>query len=250
MTTDPRERLIDLLCTEATQELTPAEARELERLLAQFPDQDPDTFALAAAAADIALAGNGEPLPPELAATLRRDAAVFFATNQPVPAPASQTSQVHSWRLPLAGWAVAAGLAAVLAWSNWPKPVPANPTTAELLARLKQAPGTKAFAAEEANAEVLWNAEKQEGFLTVGKLPPLDPTREQYQLWIVDAGRQGKEPVDAGVFDVKPDGTAVIPVKAALKVKDAQVFAVTKEVAGGVVVTQGPMVLVFKPKAG
>ena len=56
-----------------------------------------------------------------------------------------------------------------------------------------------------------------------------------------------KHPVDGGVFDVKPDGTALVRVRAPIQVKDAKAFAVTKETAGGVPVSDGPMLLVLTP---
>ena len=79
-------------------------------------------------------------------------------------------------------------------------------------------------------------------------LVALDPSKEQYQLWIVDSSK--KQPVDGGVFDVRPDGTALVRVRAPILVKDAKAFAITKETAGGVVVTEGPLLLVLAPKPG
>lgn len=241
MSTDPRpdHRLDELLALEATQGLTPAEATELDALLASFPDEDPDAFARAAAAIHLALSGPPEPLPARLVERLELGAAAFTPPTRPAP-PKRARPAYTAW----AGWAVAACLAGVLAFTAWPKK---PPTVAEDRANLlKEAPATFANAKEGSSASVVWSNKKQEGYLEVQGLPPLDPSKEQYQLWIVDPSK--KHPVDGGVFDVKPDGTALVRVRAPIQVKDAKAFAVTKETAGGVPVSDGPRLLVLTPR--
>ena len=47
-------------------------------------------------------------------------------------------------------------------------------------------------------------------------LAPNDPTREQYQLWVVESSRGTPlevPPVDGGVFNVDSSGRTVIPVR-------------------------------------
>jgi hypothetical protein len=65
-----------------------------------------------------------------------------------------------------------------------------------------------------------------------------EPNAEQYQLWIFDATRDARYPVDGGVFDVTgmKDGD-VIPIKAKLPIGVPLMFAVTIERRGGVVVS-------------
>lgn len=236
MTTD--DRLDELLTLEATQGLTPAEARELDALLAAHPDADPDALALAAAALHLALSAPPDPLPAHVAAKLHRAAAGF------APAPARPRPAYAAW----AGWAVAACLAGVLVFTNWPKPPRPEPTLAQKRDELRTEAVTFAGAKGATTGGVVWCTAKQEGYLEVCGLPPLDPAKEQYQLWIVDPSK--KQPVDGGVFDVNPDGTALVRVRNPIQVKDAKAFAVTKEVAGGVVVSDGPHLLVLTPKPG
>ncbi len=249
MTTDPRRaRLEDLLATEATQGLSPAEAAELDALLAAFPEEDPDAFELAAAAVHLAVSAAPEPLPGRLAEKLHLTATVFTPASA-TPRPARP--QRREW-LAWAGWAVAAGLAGVLLYTNWPKPQTREPTFVEQIETLRRDPTAKTFAdaKQGVSASVVWSDAKKEGYLEVRGLAPNDPSREQYQLWIVDAGRTDKDhaqPVSGGVFDVKPDGTALVRVDPAIKVNSAAVFAITKEQAGGVTVSKGPMLLVMKP---
>lgn len=64
-----------------------------------------------------------------------------------------------------------------------------------------------------------------------------DPSVEQYQLWIFDRNQDEKTPIDGGVFDIPSDSEVVVPIRAALKVREPYLFAVTVEKPGGVVVS-------------
>jgi hypothetical protein len=71
-------------------------------------------------------------------------------------------------------------------------------------------------------------------------LPANDPKRYQYQLWIFDADRDERFPVDGGVFDIAPataDGDVIVPIRAKLPVGRPGLFALTRERPGGVVVS-------------
>ncbi|MBX9627510.1 MAG: anti-sigma factor, partial [Gemmataceae bacterium] len=127
-------------------------------------------------------------------------------------------------------------------WLAWPRAGVIEPTVAQRRDALAAA-GAARYAGP--GGRVIWDAAKQEGYLEVRGLAPNDPARRQYQLWIVDAGRPDKEPVDGGVFDVGPDGSALVPVRAALPIRDAAAFAVTEEAAGGVVVSRQPHLVVL-----
>jgi len=86
--------------------------------------------------------------------------------------------------------------------------------------------------------EVVWDGEHQRGYLTLSGLAPSGGTGRQYQLWIFDAARDDRYPVDGGVFDVPPDPrTMTVPIRPSLKVSRPVAFAVTFEPAGGVVVS-------------
>ena len=52
------------------------------------------------------------------------------------------------------------------------------------------------------HGEVVWSAAEQRGYLRIAGLPVNDPKARQYQLWIFDARRDERYPVDSGVFDV------------------------------------------------
>ena len=74
--------------------------------------------------------------------------------------------------------------------------------------------------------------------MTLTNLPANDASAKQYQLWIVDPGRDEK-PVDGGVFDISvTNGTAIIPIRNPLVVTNPQAFVITLEQPGGVVVSK------------
>ncbi len=60
--------------------------------------------------------------------------------------------------------------------------------------------------AQGVSGDVVWSPEHQAGFLRFQNLPSNDPKIQQYQLWIFDATRDDRFPIDGGVFDVPPGG--------------------------------------------
>ena len=85
--------------------------------------------------------------------------------------------------------------------------------------------------------DVVWRQEQQDGWLTFRDLPVL-PEDQAYQLWIVDAERDGA-PVDGGVFTIaSPDQETLIPILARLRVGSPKAFVVTVEERHGVVVSK------------
>jgi hypothetical protein len=85
--------------------------------------------------------------------------------------------------------------------------------------------------------EVIWNQQQQLGFLVFAGLPKNDPVKEQYQLWIIDPGRD-EQPIDGGVFDADGKDDLVVPITAKLATVSPKAFAVTIEQPGGVVVSK------------
>lgn len=90
----------------------------------------------------------------------------------------------------------------------------------------------------DVRGEVIWDGERQEGYLTLAGLAPNAPAGRQYQLWIFDAARDDRYPVDGGVFDVPVHSQSLtLPIRPALHVSQPVAFAVTLEPVGGVVVS-------------
>jgi len=92
-------------------------------------------------------------------------------------------------------------------------------------------------AAASVEGEVWWDAVRQRGVLRIRGLVPNDPRLAQYQLWIVDADRDARYPVDGGVFDILSNGEVLVMIDARVPVRRATLFAVTLEQPGGVVVS-------------
>lgn len=233
-----RERYEELLADQALVGLSEAEHRELEALARELGAGEEQGLELAAAALDRALtAGTNEPLPAGLRASLRADAERFFQPARFAPRPPERRSNAFAWT----GWALAAAatIACVLLWRAAPDPLDrADPggERAELLARAGtlKLDWSATEQAAGAGGDVVWSQDLQAGVMRLAGLPRNDPTREQYQLWIFDAGQE--HPVDGGVFDVT-GGEVLVPIDAKLRVQEPTLFAVTVEKPGGVVVS-------------
>jgi anti-sigma-K factor RskA len=106
-------------------------------------------------------------------------------------------------------------------------------------------------AAVGASGDVVWSARDQAGVMRIRGLQPNDPTQSQYQLWIFDAARDERFPVDGGVFDVPAgDGEVLVPIDASLPVRQAMLFAVTVERPGGVVVSDRERIVLVAEVSG
>jgi anti-sigma-K factor RskA len=91
---------------------------------------------------------------------------------------------------------------------------------------------------KEVLGDVVWSNSKQEGYIRLRGLPVTEPSRESYQLWIIDKKREEKNPLSGGVFIMEQaDEEVIIPIHAQLDVKEPKLFAITKEKPGGVVVS-------------
>ena len=187
-----------------------------------------------------------ETVPTALMATLlqqARDTAHPPQNIVPIAPTAPASARSHN---PWWGWAAAAVLAILLVIQSL-KPPTTTVTSVPLevsqalfvrqtpdLVRLPFAGTTGDYAATA--GEVLWSDQKQQGYLLLEHLPVNDPSKQQYQLWIVDPKRD-EIPVDGGVFDIPSDQTApvIIEIQAKLIIQNPQAFVITVEQPGGVV---------------
>ena len=158
------------------------------------------------------------------------------------------------------GWmaAAAAAVIAVFGWTRSPgvvekvqlvevtAPPPRVRTPGERRAELlAQAPDVRTIGwsatpdpdAKGANGDVVWSESRQQGYMRIRGLAANDPKAAQYQLWIFDGKRDQAHPVDGGVFDMV-DGEVIVPIRAAIRVFEPKLFAVTVERPGGVVVSK------------
>ncbi len=245
------DRLHDLLADRATQALTEQERDELESLLAANPDQEASSFDRAAAATELSWTGEVEPMPDALRSRVEVSAVAWLAERKGLrlaggdlatPAMSARPRPVAS--RPWVPWLVAAACLAVAAIGWWPtREAPPSSRRAALMSL----PQTKTVAWESNElgviGDVVWNGERQEGYLRFSGLAANDPTATQYQLWIFDEDRKSYSDniaVDGGVFDVDPaSGDVIVPIRAKLPVGSPFLFAITTEPPGGVVKHNG-----------
>lgn len=155
------------------------------------------------------------------------------------------------------GWAAAAAVGAFALLPSLrmpaPDPVVERVTAVDKSADVRRVPWVDP-AGKGLSGDVAWSESLQRGYLRLRNLPANDPTRERYQLWVWDASRPARTPVDAGLFDVPASnaptvvnagntgpvpgsGDLIIPFDPKLRVGGAQAFAVTIERPDGVVVS-------------
>lgn len=274
MSGDRWNELEELMLQRTTLGLNPDEIGRLEELLAEAPPEDRDWIdrMLGELAAEIAVAEGEEALPEALRAALLASAPPAFeapaappkltlhdnvgdepaapATTALDPAASSGNSRgMAAW----SGWLAAAAVLVIWLGSRsgvdsgtlTPDASPVDPMAAVLaIADRPDAVRREWTSTDDPTAlglsggEVVWSAETQSGFMRFSGLAANSPSEFQYQLWIFDAERDERFPVDGGVFDIPADGgDVVIPINARLPVGQATLFAVTVESPGGVVVS-------------
>lgn len=225
-----------------------------KRKTLDFDSLDEEQRELEAAAALYALGSTDiEPMPAHL-----QDKLVALADQHLDPAkalPAASKPKPEGWwsSLKLAwGTAAFATLAAVgLGVRLVSLPVAeAPPKLADLIGtHIPLQPGPDQ-AGQGVRGEVIWDAQRGGGYLKLTGLPVNDPQREQYQLWIFDGTRDERYPVDGGVFNIVRNGEAELWIRVPVPVRQAALFAVTVEKAGGTVVSdRGRIVAIAKPGA-
>ena len=257
----PLDRLEDLLVARSLAGLNADETRELEQLLAANPQIDADAFDRAAAAVSIGHLRVTEAMPRVLYEQIEAAGMSIVAekqrtatappratvTRRTLPRESALTrSRARARRYSTLPWAVAAAclIAAVTAW--WPGARDSGGASLEAMraelieqgARVVSWDVTEDPSAAGAFGDVVWDAASQTGFLRIGMLEVNDPTEFQYQLWIFDAERDERYPVDGGVFDIVAGSQeTVVRIRPAIPVHSAALFAVTVEMPGGVVVS-------------
>ncbi len=245
-------RTLELALDEVSFGLAPEDRREL---LTRADAASLEALELANAELNVAALGELEAPPAELTRRIAADANAWVASRAaPAPArhPAVPVAPVRPARVPLwaaAGWIAAALVFALFAFerlrarSENPSGDPSArraelvASAADLVRATWQASADPL--AGNVSGEVVWSRLRQEGYMSFRSLPPNDPRRSQYQLWIFDSTRADWEakPVDGGVFDVGPGEEVIVPIAAKLQVHDAALFAITLEAPGGVVVS-------------
>ena len=279
MTDDRWTEMDELMLRRTTLGLSEAEMERLMELLDAAPEEDRDWIDRLVGELDAELAerdGDAE-LPEGLRRSLLERAdvarAAVSAGRDGIADPSSgvekgapvleMRSPARASASPIAwvGWAAAAVFAGLLFVPGGPEPAPGTDAITVMPDRMERAlaiadradavriPWTATedpTAAAGVTGEVVWSDEAQAGFMRFAGLAANDPSEFQYQLWIFDAARDERFPVDGGVFDVPAGGgEVVIPIDARLPVDRATLFAVTVEAPGGVVVSDRSRIAVL-----
>jgi hypothetical protein len=231
---DPRfERFEELDAGRVLGDLDAEEVMEWQALAAELGTGAKSALDAFAAELEVVWAAGPAAMPSGLTAKLKGS----------IPRPVEQVAtRTTGGLVPWLGWAVAACLMLLLIVSKREDSsvvVQVEPPVVEVLGdapdavRLAFAGAGDSYAA--ASGEVVWSDALQEGYLTLANLPANDPASSQYQLWIVDPGRD-EIPVDGGVFDIPAgQGPVVVPIDAKLAVRNPAAFVITLEQPGGVV---------------
>jgi hypothetical protein len=288
---DRREELDELLVRRALEGLDAAATRRLNRLLEAHPDVDSGWADRVVGELDAgAVDDDLHPLDVEFRRALV-DAGLRVAPDgaerraagtgalRPTPSGPGVPAAGARWTA-WGGWALAAALAGLLLVRGGAAPPPGGevvPTPAPTQVAGETGGGGRpaegpapTFGALAATADavtaswtpgghdagdgvtgaVVWSGAAQAGAMRFAGLAP-NPAGLQYQLWIFDAERDERFPVDGGVFDVPPGpGVVEVPIDARLPVADPTLFAVTLEPAGGVVVSDRTRLAVVAPVDG
>lgn len=257
-----REHLFQLMADHATEGLDAPAMRVMSDLLVDHPECQPVGFELAAAAAHLAMMpAEALTLPGKLRDRLLTDAGRHFAAFSGRAAGAPDRAirndePVLSLRDGRWGWAhflaAASLLVAVVGWwqvvrltRSAPEPVTMQYAgfireTADIV-RIPWVGQVSDY--RSVTGEAVWSPSRQKGYMRFAGLTPNDRSKAQYQLWIVDSTRD-KHPIDGGVFDVGTLGEVIVPIDPKLAVDHPAAFAVTLEKPGGVVVSDGPLLVV------
>ena len=263
-----RELIDDLHCKKAMYGLSAEEEKQLADLRREAGVEDEsDSFELAAAAVASVSLGKPEPLPAALRERILADAPTHVGQTR-----AAADAPYYQYRAPVfawLGWAFAAVAVIALILNIYytrtqpppivkddiPTPTPEKSVSpGDMRQRMILSGGNLTRgtwqAAQVAGVlpagDVVWSDETQTGYVRLSGLPKNDPDKETYQLWIVAENQNPKTPVDGGTFDITSDGEVIIAIDAKVKVVNPQVFAITVEKPGGVVVSTKPAVALAK----
>lgn len=260
------ERLQELLCDRALCGLSDAERRELEALAVSEGAGHADEFSefdLAIGDLEAAMAEADAEVPEHVRSSIEAagkafldDRALLFraANPQSLRIESAMTTEVvvrpTRSRSAVIGWLVAAAAIAIAA-TVWIVNRPSVGQTRLLsVASVEDFVRTTPDAVRSAwgpfnaldtseppevkgvSGEVVWSDSKQTGVMKFTGLPTNDATKEQYQLWIIDANRGISQRISGAVFNSR-DGEVVVPIDPKIPVGKAAAFAITIEQPGG-----------------
>jgi hypothetical protein len=281
MTEENQELFFDLLTKKAVYGLDDAEQQQLDYIDTGTAETEFRSLEISTAAISMVGLSADEPLPGHLYSKIATDATRYVGAVEAEPETPWTSGFTHTieskaifadeparpW-FGWLGWAAAAAACIALAVNIWLTRIPAieqaktppqieTPqilTPAEMRERMLRSTAGMIKAnwaagnvkeMKDISGDVVWSDEQQSGYMRFRGLPVNDANKETYQLWIFDKTQDKATPIDGGTFDVKASGEVVIPVRAKLKAQGPEMFAVTIEKPGGVVVSKREKIAVI-----
>ena len=269
MSTEDKEKMLDLLCDKFVYGLSEEDARELEKL--GIDPKESESIEQTVAALSLAGLDTEAEMPEKLREKLIGDANIYFSSSEGEREAILEREVIldggsRSW-FGWLGWAAAAAASIALVFSlmvprgenrvDLPQtPTPeVRPDVREQRQQLMASAGVimaewkggNMPGAPKISGDVVWSDAEQTGYMRLVGLPMNDKSKETYQLWIYDETQDKKTPIDGGVFDITSDGEVIIPIDAKLKAKNPATFAITVEKPGGVVVSKGEKIAALAP---
>ncbi|MBV9216011.1 MAG: anti-sigma factor [Acidobacteria bacterium] len=272
MTDNNKNTLLDLLTKRAISGLDADEQRQLDEFDDKTAQAELDSLEVVAAAIGMAGLSEIEPMPAHLRTRIAEDAKAHVAANvgrswpkpnKRVPSSYAEPARTSSNWFGWLGWAAAAAACIALGFNVYVtrfspansiakvEPTPAASPKASTPAEqrdelMRTAPDLikASWAAgnqkdiKQLSGDVVWSDSKQAGYMRFTGLPVNDATTTCYQLWIFDKTQDKATPIDGGVFDVSKDGEIIVPITAKLNAVKPEMFALTIEKHGGVVVSK------------
>ena len=274
MKAEEKELLYDLLTKRVIYGLDADEQAELNSFDPDVVEAEFRSLEIAAAAISMASL-EVEPMPEHLAASILENAPSAGQSAVEPTAPVFTAADVFNKRprtsmLGWLGWGVAAVLLVVLGLDVYhdrieprmeqaktveqpPQQQPRVLTPAEQREQLMRsapdmvsaswAPGN--MKDMQVSGDIVWSDAKQAGYMRFHGLPANDPSKATYQLWIFDQTQDKATPIDGGTFDVDANGDVVVPINPRLHAAKPEMFAVTMEKPGGVVVSKREKIAVL-----
>jgi len=274
MKAEEKELLYDLLTKRVIYGLDADEQAELNSFDPDVVEAEFRSLEIAAAAISMASL-EVEPMPEHLAASILENAPSAGQSAVEPTAPVFTAADVFNKRprtsmLGWLGWGVAAVLLVVLGLDVYhdrieprmeqaktveqpPQQQPRVLTPAEQREQLmRSAPdmvsapwGPGNMKDMQVSGDIVWSDAKQAGYMRFHGLPANDPSKATYQLWIFDQTQDKATPIDGGTFDVDANGDVVVPINPRLHAAKPEMFAVTMEKPGGVVVSKREKIAVL-----
>ncbi len=268
MNEEQKDKFFDLLTNKAVYGLDEAEQLELDSIDPGTGAEELRTLEMTTAAIGLAGLSELESMPSHLRARIIAESHDHLALLDTIHSPARTVESDVTERVPLGSWfgwmgwiaAAAAFSALFISMFVLPRgprtpltavqPPTATPTPLSIADQrerlIASAPDVvhATWAAgnvsglKDVTGDVVWSDQKQAGYLKFHGLPVNDAAQTCYQLWIFDQTQDKATPIDGGIFDVTSDGDLVVPINAKLQAVKPEMFALTIERHGGVVVSK------------